>query len=101
MMLTELGTKFSFLFYSSPAKLVCVLNRSKLQQLHLEKQHLEETVKSLRARCSDMEDQCVQHDLLQQRMKARYIHDSPNNTTCLPVSKLTQNIMKRFYGYKT
>ncbi|XP_029690521.1 serologically defined colon cancer antigen 8 homolog isoform X2 [Takifugu rubripes] len=46
-------------------------SRSKLQQLHLEKQHLEETVKSLRARCSDMEDQCVQHGLLQQRMKAR------------------------------
>lgn len=96
MMLTELGTKFSLIFCSSPAKLVCVLNRSKQQQLHLEKQHLEETVKSLRARCSDMEDQGVQHDLLQQRMKARYVHDSPNNTVCLRVSKLTENVMKKF-----
>lgn len=96
LMLTERGTKFSSISYSSPAKLVCVLNRSKLQQLHLEKQHLEETLKSLRARCSDMEDQCVQHDLVQQRMKARYVHESPNNTVRLCVSKLTQNVMKRF-----
>lgn len=93
MMLTELGTKFSLIFCSKPAKLVCALNRSKLQQLHLEKQHLEETVKSLRAHCSDMEDQLNQQDLLQQRMKARYVHDSPSNTLHLCVSKLTQNGM--------
>lgn len=92
-MMTEVGTEFNLIFYSSPAKLVCVLNRSKLQQLNLEKQHLEETVKSLRARCSDMEDQCVQHDLLQQRMKARYVHDLPNYTVRLRVIKLTQNVM--------
>ncbi|XP_034537533.1 serologically defined colon cancer antigen 8 homolog [Notolabrus celidotus] len=46
-------------------------NRSEMEQLALEKQHLEETVKSLRARCSDMEEQCVQHGRMHQRMKDR------------------------------
>ncbi|XP_059215526.1 serologically defined colon cancer antigen 8 homolog [Centropristis striata] len=46
-------------------------SRRELEQLALEKQHLEETVKSLRARCSDMEDQCVQHGRMHQRMKDR------------------------------
>ncbi|XP_075931840.1 serologically defined colon cancer antigen 8 homolog isoform X1 [Anarhichas minor] len=46
-------------------------SRGALEQLSLEKQHLEETVKSLRARCSDMEDQCVQHGRMHQRMKDR------------------------------
>lgn len=50
---------------------VCV-HRSEMQQLALEKKHLEETVKSLRSRCSDMEDQCVQHGRMHQRMKDRY-----------------------------
>lgn len=56
---------------------VCVLlHRSEMQQLALEKQHLEETVRSLRARCSDMEDQCVQHGRLHKRMKDRYASTS-------------------------
>uniref|UniRef100_A0A8C2WS09 SHH signaling and ciliogenesis regulator sdccag8 n=1 Tax=Cyclopterus lumpus TaxID=8103 RepID=A0A8C2WS09_CYCLU len=42
-----------------------------LEQLALEKQHLLETVKGLRARCSDTEDQCVQHGRMHQRMKNR------------------------------
>ncbi|XP_032396848.1 serologically defined colon cancer antigen 8 homolog isoform X2 [Etheostoma spectabile] len=46
-------------------------SRGELEQLALEKQHLEETVKSLRARCSDMEEQCVQHGRMHQRMKDR------------------------------
>ncbi|XP_015253711.1 PREDICTED: serologically defined colon cancer antigen 8 [Cyprinodon variegatus] len=46
-------------------------SRSELEQLALEKQHLEETVKSLRARCSEMEEQCVQHGRMHQRMKNR------------------------------
>ncbi|XP_070772289.1 serologically defined colon cancer antigen 8 homolog [Enoplosus armatus] len=46
-------------------------SRSEMEQLALEKQHLEETVKSLRARCSDMEEQCVQHGRMHQRMKDR------------------------------
>uniref|UniRef100_A0A7N6AUF8 Serologically defined colon cancer antigen 8 n=1 Tax=Anabas testudineus TaxID=64144 RepID=A0A7N6AUF8_ANATE len=46
-------------------------SRSELEQLALEKQHLEETVKSLNARCSDMEEQCVQHGRMHQRMKDR------------------------------
>ncbi|XP_023250219.1 serologically defined colon cancer antigen 8 isoform X1 [Seriola lalandi dorsalis] len=46
-------------------------SRSELEQVALEKQHLEETVKSLRARCSDMEEQCVQHGRMHQRMKDR------------------------------
>lgn len=67
---------------------VCVLNRSNLQQLDLEKQRLEETVKGLRARCSDMEDQCVQHGRVHQRMKTRYVQDTPPTIhpafVCLP-----------------
>ncbi|XP_071370174.1 serologically defined colon cancer antigen 8 homolog isoform X1 [Centroberyx affinis] len=46
-------------------------SRSELEQLSLEKYHLEETVASLRARCSDMEEQCVQHGRMHQRMKDR------------------------------
>lgn len=46
-------------------------SRSELEQLALEKQHLEDTLKSLRARCSDMEEQCVQHGRMHQRMKDR------------------------------
>uniref|UniRef100_A0A3P9NS62 SHH signaling and ciliogenesis regulator sdccag8 n=1 Tax=Poecilia reticulata TaxID=8081 RepID=A0A3P9NS62_POERE len=46
-------------------------SRSELEQLALEKQHSEETVKSLRARCSEMEEQCVQHGRMHQRMKDR------------------------------
>ncbi|KAM9727849.1 serologically defined colon cancer antigen 8 homolog [Menidia menidia] len=46
-------------------------SRSELEQLTLEKHHLEETVRSLRARCSNMEEQCVQHGRMHQRMKDR------------------------------
>ncbi|KAM6915926.1 serologically defined colon cancer antigen 8 homolog [Xenentodon cancila] len=46
-------------------------SRSELEQLALEKQHLEETVTSLRTRCSNMEEQCVQHGRMHQRMKDR------------------------------
>ncbi|XP_076014846.1 serologically defined colon cancer antigen 8 homolog isoform X2 [Genypterus blacodes] len=46
-------------------------SRSELEQLALEKQHLEETSKNLRARCSDMEEQCVLHGRMHQRMKDR------------------------------
>lgn len=46
-------------------------SRSELEQVALEKQHLEESVQSLRARCSDMEEQCVQHGRMHQRMKDR------------------------------
>ncbi|KAK2824492.1 hypothetical protein Q5P01_021667 [Channa striata] len=45
--------------------------RSELEQQALERQHLEEAVKTLRARCSDMEEQCVQHGRIHQRMKNR------------------------------
>ncbi|XP_072246835.1 serologically defined colon cancer antigen 8 homolog isoform X2 [Leuresthes tenuis] len=48
-------------------------SRSELEHLALEKQHLEETVKSLRARCSNMEEQCVQHGHMHQRMKDRLL----------------------------
>lgn len=46
-------------------------SRREVEQLTLEKQHFEDTVKSLRARCSNMEEQCVQHGRLHQRMKDR------------------------------
>ncbi|MEQ2211366.1 hypothetical protein XENOCAPTIV_027640 [Xenoophorus captivus] len=44
---------------------------SELEHLTLEKQHLEDTVKRLRARLSEMEEQCVQHGRMHQRMKDR------------------------------
>lgn len=58
----KLGAKLEELSHQS---------RSELEQLVLEKQHLEEAVKSLRARCSEMEEQCVQHGRMHQRMKDR------------------------------
>lgn len=58
----NLGTKLEELAKKS---------RRELEQLALEKQYLEETVKNLRARCSDMEEQCVQHGRMHQRMKDR------------------------------
>uniref|UniRef100_A0A3B3BWQ0 SHH signaling and ciliogenesis regulator sdccag8 n=1 Tax=Oryzias melastigma TaxID=30732 RepID=A0A3B3BWQ0_ORYME len=58
------------------AKLEDVLERkrSKLAQLALEKQHLEETASRLRTRCSNLEEQCVQHGRMHQRMKDRMQH---------------------------
>ncbi|XP_037541874.1 serologically defined colon cancer antigen 8 homolog [Nematolebias whitei] len=58
----KLGAKLEELSQSS---------RSELEQLTLEKQHLEETVTSLRARCSDLEEQCVQHGRMHHRMRGR------------------------------
>ncbi|XP_068184238.1 serologically defined colon cancer antigen 8 homolog [Antennarius striatus] len=46
-------------------------SRKEMQLLGLEKQHLEETVQSLRARCSELEEQCVHHGNLHLRMKKR------------------------------
>ncbi|XP_062320059.1 serologically defined colon cancer antigen 8 homolog [Osmerus eperlanus] len=42
-----------------------------VEQMALEKQHLEETLEKLRARSADMEEQCVQHGRMHQRMKNR------------------------------
>ncbi|XP_068597804.1 serologically defined colon cancer antigen 8 homolog [Brachionichthys hirsutus] len=46
-------------------------SRNEKQLLELERQHLEETVKGLRARCTEMEEQCVHHGSMHQRMKDR------------------------------
>ncbi|XP_056465297.1 serologically defined colon cancer antigen 8 homolog isoform X1 [Gadus chalcogrammus] len=46
-------------------------SRAELEQVSLERQHLQETGERLRARCSDLENQCVQHGRLHQRMKDR------------------------------
>ncbi|XP_036402578.1 serologically defined colon cancer antigen 8 homolog isoform X2 [Megalops cyprinoides] len=46
-------------------------SRSELQQLCLERQHLQESVQKLRSRCQEMEEQCVQHGKMHQRMKNR------------------------------
>jgi predicted Ser/Thr protein kinase len=42
-----------------------------VEQLFLEKEHLEESVEKLRARCTEMEEQCVEHGRMHQRMKSR------------------------------
>ncbi|XP_072292471.1 serologically defined colon cancer antigen 8 homolog [Eucyclogobius newberryi] len=46
-------------------------SRREVEQLSLERQHLADTVKSLRRRCVDLEQQCVQHGRMHQRMKDR------------------------------
>ncbi|KAJ0066984.1 hypothetical protein NL108_006232 [Boleophthalmus pectinirostris] len=46
-------------------------SRREVEQLCLERRHLSDTVKSLRARCVDLEQQCVQHGRMHQRMKDR------------------------------
>uniref|UniRef100_A0A4W5NY45 SHH signaling and ciliogenesis regulator sdccag8 n=1 Tax=Hucho hucho TaxID=62062 RepID=A0A4W5NY45_9TELE len=58
----SLGTKLETLTETS---------RSEVEQLSLEKDHLEESVGKLRARCTEMEEQCVQHGRMHQRMKNR------------------------------
>ncbi|XP_046885133.1 serologically defined colon cancer antigen 8 homolog isoform X2 [Hypomesus transpacificus] len=42
-----------------------------VEQIALEKQHLEETLEKLRTRSAAMEEQCVQHGRMHQRMKNR------------------------------
>ncbi|KAI4812286.1 hypothetical protein KUCAC02_023686 [Chaenocephalus aceratus] len=61
-------------------------SRGDLEQLALEKQHLEESVKSLRARCAGLEDQCVQHGRMHQRMKHRYANTHTHIHTLYPIS---------------
>uniref|UniRef100_A0A8C7UST2 SHH signaling and ciliogenesis regulator sdccag8 n=1 Tax=Oncorhynchus mykiss TaxID=8022 RepID=A0A8C7UST2_ONCMY len=58
----SLGTKLETLTETS---------RREVEQLSLEKDHLEESVGKLRARCTEMEEQCVQHGRMHQRMKNR------------------------------
>ncbi|XP_061821115.2 serologically defined colon cancer antigen 8 homolog [Nerophis lumbriciformis] len=45
--------------------------RREVEQLLAEKQYLEDTVKNLRARCTNLEEQCTQHGHMHQRMKNR------------------------------
>ncbi|GAA6097870.1 serologically defined colon cancer antigen 8 homolog isoform X1, partial [Tachysurus ichikawai] len=45
--------------------------RAEVEQLSLEKEHLQESVEKLRGRCHEMEEQCVQHGRMHQRMKHR------------------------------
>ncbi|KAB5581896.1 hypothetical protein PHYPO_G00180830 [Pangasianodon hypophthalmus] len=46
-------------------------NRAEVEQLSLEKEHLQESMEKLRGRCQEMEEQCVQHGRMHQRMKHR------------------------------
>ncbi|KAJ8360262.1 hypothetical protein SKAU_G00167870 [Synaphobranchus kaupii] len=46
-------------------------SRAELEKLSLEKLQLQESVRKLRGRCEEMEEQCVQHGTLHQRMKHR------------------------------
>ncbi|XP_063047272.1 serologically defined colon cancer antigen 8 homolog [Engraulis encrasicolus] len=46
-------------------------SRSEVEQLTVERAHLQESVEKLRARCSNMEEQCLQHGTMHQRMKKR------------------------------
>ncbi|KAG7334233.1 hypothetical protein KOW79_002640 [Hemibagrus wyckioides] len=46
-------------------------NRAEVEQLSLEKEHLQESVEKLRGRCHEIEEQCVQHGRMHQRMKHR------------------------------
>uniref|UniRef100_A0A672L6W4 Serologically defined colon cancer antigen 8 homolog n=1 Tax=Sinocyclocheilus grahami TaxID=75366 RepID=A0A672L6W4_SINGR len=57
-----LGTKLEELAQS---------RRYKMEQLSLEKEHLQESAEKLRGRCEEMEEQCMQHGRMHQRMKQR------------------------------
>uniref|UniRef100_W5NE82 SHH signaling and ciliogenesis regulator sdccag8 n=1 Tax=Lepisosteus oculatus TaxID=7918 RepID=W5NE82_LEPOC len=47
-------------------------SRSAVEQLSLENEHLRESLDKQQARCAEMEEQCVQHGRMHQRMKNRY-----------------------------
>ncbi|XP_066535095.1 serologically defined colon cancer antigen 8 homolog isoform X2 [Hoplias malabaricus] len=46
-------------------------SRAELEQLSLENEHLQDSVEKLRGRCQEMEEQCIQHGRMHQRMKHR------------------------------
>ncbi|XP_069035941.1 serologically defined colon cancer antigen 8 homolog isoform X1 [Lepisosteus oculatus] len=46
-------------------------SRSAVEQLSLENEHLRESLDKQQARCAEMEEQCVQHGRMHQRMKNR------------------------------
>ncbi|XP_051506945.1 serologically defined colon cancer antigen 8 homolog isoform X1 [Myxocyprinus asiaticus] len=46
-------------------------SRAEIEQLSLEREHLQESTEKLRSRCEEMEEQCVQHGRMHQRMKQR------------------------------
>uniref|UniRef100_A0A3B3QE78 SHH signaling and ciliogenesis regulator sdccag8 n=1 Tax=Paramormyrops kingsleyae TaxID=1676925 RepID=A0A3B3QE78_9TELE len=46
-------------------------SRVEVDHLSQENQHLQESVEKLRGRCQEMEEQCVQHGRIHQRMKQR------------------------------
>lgn len=46
-------------------------SRAEMEQLSLEREHLQESAEKLRGRCEEMEEQCVQHGRMHQRMKQR------------------------------
>ncbi|XP_056616176.1 serologically defined colon cancer antigen 8 homolog [Triplophysa dalaica] len=46
-------------------------SRAAIEQLYLEREHLQESTEKLRGRCEEMEEQCVQHGRMHQRMKQR------------------------------
>ncbi|MBN3309258.1 SDCG8 protein, partial [Amia calva] len=46
-------------------------SRSEAEQLSLENEHLRESLEKMQSRCTEMEEQCVQHGRMHQRMKNR------------------------------
>uniref|UniRef100_A0A8C2ILD4 Serologically defined colon cancer antigen 8 n=1 Tax=Cyprinus carpio TaxID=7962 RepID=A0A8C2ILD4_CYPCA len=53
------------------AKLEKLARSTEIEQLSLEKEHLQESAEKLRGRCEEMGEQCVQHGRIHQRMKQR------------------------------
>lgn len=47
--------------------------REEVEQLCLEKVQLQESLEKLQGHCQEMEEQCIQHGRMHQRMKHRYI----------------------------
>lgn len=66
--------------------------RGELEKLALDKQRSEETVTSLRARCFDLEEQCVQHGRMHQRMKDRWVKWTHNPTRAVSNISVTGSI---------
>uniref|UniRef100_A0A671S272 Serologically defined colon cancer antigen 8 n=1 Tax=Sinocyclocheilus anshuiensis TaxID=1608454 RepID=A0A671S272_9TELE len=69
--------------------------RAEMEQLSLEKEHLQESAEKLRGRCEEMEEQCVQHGRMHQRMKQRYHCQASSQQVLQLLSRQKQLMQER------
>ncbi|KAI5108230.1 serologically defined colon cancer antigen 8-like [Silurus meridionalis] len=68
--LTQLNRRVVLIFFLN-SKCADLQHTAEVEQLSLEKENLQESIERLRGRCHEMEEQCVQHGRMHQRMKHR------------------------------